>query len=269
MSHAIAYLKLNWTWLLPLIIFLLTNIANALTNHPQTKGILLFFSRLLDQLPTTVLAKKGAPDQTVKLPLAASRWPDDHPLNPLMVPGSDDKTGPKMISLLLPFLVLGGLLAATLLAGCGLSALEFSKQSVTTAARIEADALPGINAVIDHREQAIVDQARSSGATQEATRAQIANFRATADKVKAALHTLADAIKVAKAALDAVQSGISDLATVAPLLGKIFAAALDLATQAKAIGVTIPGLDKLVPASAFSQPPPTARLLYQEVLQWT
>lgn len=266
MSHAIAYLKLNWTWLLPLVVFLLTNVANALTNHPQTKGILLFFSRLLDQLPTTVLAKKGAPDQTVKLPLAASNWPDDHPLNPLMVPGNDDKTGPKMISLLLPFViigVLGGLLAVTL-AGCGLSALEFGKQSVTTAARVEADALPTINTVIDNREKAIV----AASATQEAARTQVALFRVTADKVKAALHTLADAVKVAKASLDAVSAGTASLATIAPLLGKLFAAALDLAAQAKTIGITIPGLDKLIPPSFFSQPPPPnigARLLILEV----
>jgi hypothetical protein len=153
------------------------------------------------------------------------------------------------------------------LAGCGPTALEFAQQSTTVAAQVEAAALPGIREVLDHREQALVDQARTSGATREATEAKVADFRATADKVTAGLHAFADAIRTAKAGIEAAQAGALSITALAPLLGKLFAVALDLAAQAKRVGITIPGLDKLIPSSVYSQPPPTARRLPARLAQ--
>jgi len=86
MSNILGWLKNNAVWLIPTLVVVLTNIANGLTDHPKVKGVLLGISKIIDQFPTTILAKKSAPGQTLKLPLMASRWPEGHPLNPDNVP---------------------------------------------------------------------------------------------------------------------------------------------------------------------------------------
>lgn len=159
-------------------------------------------------------------------------------------------------------LAAGSVALAFALAGCGPSALQMAQTSIAAAEQVQADALPGARAYFKMHEQSIVDRGEADAAK------QIAAFRVQADQVSAALHALADASHVAKGAAVAAQSGSLDVLSLAPLLGQLYAAALSLAKFAKAIGWTVPGLDKLLPPSAFSQQPPSSRRMPRR-LTWT
>jgi hypothetical protein len=64
------WLKHNSPWLVPVVLGVLVNLANGLTNYPKAKNVLWFLVDLL-----SVVTKKDAPG-TFKLPLARSVNPE-------------------------------------------------------------------------------------------------------------------------------------------------------------------------------------------------
>jgi hypothetical protein len=145
------------------------------------------------------------------------------------------------------------------LAGCGPTALQMAQKSVTAADQVQIDAYPGARAFLKAYEQKIVDKANANGGDSPAVQAELMAFHAVADKVVAAFGALKDASQAAKAGVDALGAGKIDALGIAALLGRLYSVALDLYQQAKALGLAVPGLDKLIPANAYTQPPPTAR----------
>lgn len=162
-------------------------------------------------------------------------------------------------SLLALLAVLGAAAACYALAGCGANAYQVTEKTVTVADQVQAQAAAAFPDFDKAAEQAIVDKGRAAGQADDQIRAQLAAHRTIADKVIAGLAALADASHAVKAGLEAFGQGKIDFAGVAPLLGKMYAVALDLAAQARALGWTIPGIDKLLPPNAFTQPSPIAR----------
>jgi hypothetical protein len=155
--------------------------------------------------------------------------------------------------------IAGAALLALALAGCSPSALQMAEKSVTAADQVQA---AGAAAFADwdlQHQQDLVDHGKATELPVALTQGNVTAYRAVRTKVVAAFSALADASHAAKAGIDAVSAGKLDVSSLAPLLGKLYAVALDLAAQAKAVGWTVPGLDALLPASVFSQPPPTSR----------
>jgi hypothetical protein len=143
------------------------------------------------------------------------------------------------------------------LAGCGPTAIQLAQKSITAADQVQTAGAGAFAAWDNAHQQAIVDAGRADGSAG----AKIAAYRAVRDKVVAAFTALADASHVAKEAATAAGAGSVNLDTLAPVLGALWAAGLDLYKQAKVLGFTVPGLDKLLPASVFSQPPPSTKLM--------
>ena len=142
--------------------------------------------------------------------------------------------------------------------GCGPTAYQMAQQSVTAADQVQIDAYPGARAFLKAYEQTIVNKANANGGDSPAVQAELLAFHAVADKVIASFGALKDACQAAKAGVDALGAGKIDALGIAALLGRLYAVALDLYQQAKALGLAVPGLDKLIPANAYTQPPPTS-----------
>jgi hypothetical protein len=130
MGSIIQYAVTNAVWLIPVLLYALMNIANGLTNHPQVQT---WLHVVIDGL--SILAKRNAPDQTIKLPFTASKRPG------LQIPPPPGGGGGKVAALLLFIGASGAMLAggAAAVSGCGPTASTAVKAAGDKAKTIGTD----------------------------------------------------------------------------------------------------------------------------------
>jgi uncharacterized protein YukE len=131
-------------------------------------------------------------------------------------------------------------LIGVMASGCGASALDKARVTVTTSVKVEGDVEDGVLAAVTAEQNALIAKVNAGTMTADQAQAEYDAFRSKVAKVAQALTVLHDALKTAAHSIDAADAlGSKDYGSV---MADVASAIATLVQALSDAGIHIPGV---------------------------